>query len=502
MRTQQIETANAARRTGVLRREFLIGATSLVLSGCGGGGSSASNPSTVSIASLTPPPAPAPAPSPTIAAVVGPEAVTVQQFYKAADGNNLQPAFQAALDAAAARSLRRVVNDMNGAAGEMWCPALKATSDGQNDGIPLVVRQPVAIDFRNIQLMLKGPTGGNRMVGQPIANSSQPWLGGWLNVIGHSTFDLISVENVVVDGGFAGDTVSNRDSNVTDKGFRVQDTQVERVFMRNVELRNFAGEIYYIGGLGPQLQEVVDCHFHGSPQCSWNPGGIGKVVATNLQAGRGYQVAEVLGGKGHTYQGGRFYDSGAAGATFLGGPSPGFRPDYPYSFAYWDGVGERPWVTFNGTVFDATPAVRLTCWMRGTIVTIDTPVWLIHDVGHLRDLDLQIESRADRSSGFEALGLFGPPNLTTQIGGAPTGTYIKAPSDMKLKVDCVRTANAIAAGRYHAAAARYYGGVLDGNTIALELSGVASRPWEEFAMRAPGFVMPQISTTGFRLPGG
>ena len=500
MRPKQTDGASSARGTEVLRREFLIGATSLVLSGCGGGGSGTLSPLPVVIASL--PPTPVPTPAPTTAAVVGPETVTVQQFYKAADGNNLQPAFQAALDAAAAKSLRRVVNDMNGAAGEMWCPARTTSDDGQNDGIPLVVRQPVAIDFRNIQLMLKGPTGGNRMIGQPIANSSQPWLGGWLNVIGHSTFDLISVENVVVDGGFAGDTVSNRDSNVSDKGFRVQDTQVERVIMRNVELRNFAGEIYYIGGLGPQIQEVVDCHFHGSPQCSWNPGGTGKVVATNLQAGRGYQVAEVLGGKGHTYDGGRFYDSGAGGATFLGGPSPGFRENYPYSFAYWDGSGDRPWVTFNGTVFDTTPAVQLACWMRGKIVTIDTPVWLLHNVGHLRDLDLQIESRVNRSSNFEALGLFGPPDLNTQVHGAPIGTYIQAPSDMALKVHCVQTENAMTAGRYHAAAVRYFGGVLDGNSIALSLSGVATRSWEEVAMRSPGFVTPKISTTGFRLANG
>lgn len=492
--TQAHEHTTTLREAQVLRRDFLAGAASLLVAACGGGGgSSATTP--VSLASVTPSPTPSPTPTPA-AAVYGPEVVTVQQFYKAGDGNNLQPAFQAALDAAAARGLRKVVNDMAGASGEMWCPLRKTLDDYQTDGIPLVVRQPVAIDFRNITLSLKGVGGGNRMAGQPVSFYPKPLIGGWMNVVGHPGFDLISVENVVVDGGYAGVTRGYGDVNLTDKAFRVQDTEVERVFMKNVELRNFAGEIYYIGGLGPKLQEIEDCHFHGSPQCAWNPGGIGKVVATNLQAGNSYQAAEVIGGQGHTYNGGRFYDSGTC--TFLSGPKPGFQPDYPYSYAYWDGVGEKPLITFKDTIFDYTPAVSLSAWMRGNIITIDTPVWLNPNVGHLRDWDLAIESRIDNGSNFEALGLFGPASRDIQVGGAKPGTFLVPPSDLNIRLKCVRTARAVANGQSHIAAVRYFGGLFDSASIAIELSGEARQAFELFNPATPGFVMPKISTTNFR----
>lgn len=474
----------ATHDTKVLRRDFLAGATSLLLAACGGGGSSSPS-SAISLVGTTPTPAPTPTPSPV--AVLGPGIVGVQQFYQASDGNNLQPAFQAALDMAAAQGMRRVVNDLAGARGEMWCPARKTRSDYQSDGIPLVVRQPVTIDFRNLQLLLKGVGGGNRMAGQPVDFYPQPVIGGWMNVIGHREFDLIGVENVVVDGGFAGVVIGGPDVNLTDKAFRVQDTEVKRVKMRNVELRNFAGEIYYIGGLGPELQEIDDCHFHGSPQCAWNPGGVGKVVATNLQAGRSTQGAEVIGGHGHTYIGGRFYDSGTC--TFLSGPKPGFQPGLPYSSAYWDGLGEKPLMTFRGTVFENTPPVSLSAWMRGNIITIDTPVWLNPHVGHLRDWDLSIESRVDRGSNFEALGFF---------GGYAGFASALPPSDMKIRINCVRTANSLANGNSHAAAVRYFGGVFNSSTIELEISGEAQEAFQMFSAPDPGFIMPQISATNFR----
>ena len=483
--TQVHEQTTALGEAQVLRRDFLAGAASLLVAACGGGGgSSASAPISIVGVTLTPTPSPTPTPA---TAVYGPEVVTVQQFYKASDGNNLQPAFQAAIDAAAARGLRKVVNDLSGASGEMWRPVRTDPGDYQFQGIPLVVQQPLAIDFRNILLTLKGDGGGDRRMGQSVSFDSQPWIGGWMHVVGHVGFDLISIENVVVEGGFSEGSQGHGDVNLTDKGFRIQDTDVERVFMRNVELRNFGGEIYYIGGLGPKLQEIEDCHFHGSPQCAWNPGGVGKVVATNLQAGRSRQAAEVVGGHGHTYLGGRFYE--ASGCTFLSGPKPGFHPDYPYSYAYWDGVGDKPLMTFKDTLFDTTPAVGLSAWMRGNIVTIDTPVWLNPQVGHLRDWDLAIESRVDRGGGFEALGLF---------GGYPDVALRQPPSDLNIRVNCVRTARAVANKARHAAAVRYFGGLFDSATVAIEISGEAKQAFELFGPVATGFVMPKITKTKFR----
>ena len=109
-----------------------------------------------------------------------------------------------------------------------------------DDGRPIVVTNTLSIDFCGATITLKGVTGGNRMVGQAISGGL--WLGGFLYLRGN--FDPFVLENVVVDGGFAGSTTSNADSNVSDKGFCCQDTMVWQIRMCYVELRNFAGEMY------------------------------------------------------------------------------------------------------------------------------------------------------------------------------------------------------------------------------------------------------------------
>jgi hypothetical protein len=478
----------------VSRRSVLVGASAALLAGCGGGSGGSSAPPSILLPVTTGSQEPSKA-----ATQPGPESSTtvgVKRFYKAEDGRNLQPAFQAALDEAAAKGFSKVVNDLGPVAGEMWCPVRTSANPASLDGIPLVVRQPVHIDFANAVFTLKGPTGGNRMAGQKVPGLSEPWLGGWLHVAGYPGFGRITVENVTVDGEFAGSVVRNSDANLTDKGFCIQDTDVREVYMRNVELRNFAGEIYYVGGLGPDYQQLENCRFHGSGQCAFQPGGVGKLVATGLQAGRAYQAAEVICGQGHSYTGCRFYEQGDGGSTFFGGPSPRFLPDHPYFFAYWDGVGERPWVTFENTTFEGA-YVRLGAWMRGKIIATDCAIMLIHSVGHLRDIDLEVESRCDSSNGSEAVGMNGPRNLTTQMEGTPAGTYYKKPSNVRLAIRCVRSPAAIAAGRRHACPIRFYGGLLDSETIAIQVSGEARSAYEVFGEPAAGFALPKILQNGF-----
>ena len=182
--------------------------------------------------------------------------------------------------------------------------------------------------------------------------------------------------------------------------------------MSRVELRNFGGEIYYIGGHG-----LEDCQFHGSPQCAFNPGGSGRLSAGGLQAGRADQAAEIVGCKGHTYEGCRLYDTGKGRVTVFGGSSQGVRAGVPYDIVSWDGRGERPWVTFAGTRYEICWAVRLGSWMRGRIATVDTVVGFALDVGHVRDIErrsrrrsqgLRLRRSRGAQRGFHA-GLTAPP---------------------------------------------------------------------------------------------
>lgn len=429
---------------------------------------------------------------PVVAQTVG--TIRVSRFYDPEDGVNLQPAFQAAIDAAAREGAGRIVNDLPIRRGEMWCPVRRSSDGRATDGIPLVVREPVEIDFAGLEITLKGPGGGRRE--QIVRGIKGPWLGGWLYVAGHPRFDRIVIANVTVDGGFAGPFDANGRANLTDKGFRIQDTPVREVRMSRVELRNFGGEIYYIGGHGPDWQTIEDCHFHGSPQCAFNPGGTGRLSARGLQAGRAYQAAEIVGGKGHTYEGGRFYDAGKGGVTVFGGPSPGFRAGIPYYIASWDGRGEKPWVTFAGTRFDNCWAVRLGSWMRGRIATIDTVVGLALEVGHVRDIDLAIDSTCDRTNNVEAVSLNGPFDVNERVRGH-AAMRMMPPSDIALDVTCRRSPAARAAGRAHSCGIRLFGGRVDAASLDIVVRGEARAATRIDPRKAPGFVAPDVRAEGF-----
>ncbi len=303
-------------------------------------------------------------------------AIRMSAFYDPADGVNVQPAFQAALDAAARTGATRIHNDLGKARAEMWCPVRKSNGRLSTDGIPLVVRAPVDIDF-------------------------------------------------------AGLTIT------------------------------------------------------------------GRLMATNLRAGRAYQAAEIIGGKGHTYTNVRFYDAGRGGMTVFGGPSPGFRSGYPYWFALWDGKGSPPWVTFDGATFERCRPLRIGAWMRGRITTIDTSVGLALDQGHVRDIDLVVDSRCDRDTNFEAVSIGGPKSMRDPVRGLP-GQMMRPPSNLRFDVTCSRSDAAQAAGRAHISGFRLMGGLVDADSLDLTLRGEARKPSEVLHAPVPGFRMPRVATVGFR----
>jgi hypothetical protein len=428
-------------------------------------------------------------------ATVRASSIAIEEMGATGIGND-QPAIQRAVDTAILNGVPRVTARLPRL--EMWCPPRLNGYSGSPDGIPLVVDAPLHLDFGGAKIALKGLDGGDRFAGQPVGGYNdgvdKPWLGGWLYVVGNPDFTRVVVENVSVDGGFAGDVHSNALSNITDKGFRVQDTFVGEVVLRNVELKNFAGEICYLGFAGNDRTVIENCRFHGSPQSAWNPSGGGRLVAVNLEAGRAYAAAEVLGGRGHTYIGGRFYDGYTS--AFSGGPDPGPQSGYPFVYAIRRDDAPPPFVSFVGTRFESLPgSLTLGSFVRGSIVTVDTPVWLSHaGVGHLRDIDLEIEAWADRVNAFEGLGLFGPPDLATQVGGAPPGTVYEKTSNIDARVRCRRTALAVANARHIKPAVRLYAGLYDRDSVRLRVTGECASAWAVVGATPPGFEVPRIES--------
>jgi hypothetical protein len=421
--------------------------------------------------------------------------IAIEEMGATGVGND-QPAIQRAVDTAILHGVPRVTARLPRL--EMWCPPRLNGFSASPDGIPLVVDAPLHLDFGGAAITLKGVDGGDRFVGQPVGGyndgADKPWIGGWLYVVGNPNFTRVVLENVTVDGGFSGDVHSNAASNVTDKGFRIQDSYVGEVVLRNVELKNFAGEICYLGLTGDTRTVVDNCRFHGSPQSAWNPSVTGRLVAINLEAGRAYAPAEVIGGRGQSYIGGRFYDGYTS--AFIGGPDPGPQSGYPFQYAIRRNDAPPPFLSFIGTRFESMPgALSLTSFVRGSIVTVDTPVWLTHaGVGHLQDIDLEIEAWADRVNAFEGVGLFGPLDLATQVGGAPDGTIYQKTSNIDVRIRCRRTALAASNGHRINPGARLYAGLYDRDSVRLRVSGECAAAWGVIGATPPGFAVPRIES--------
>ena len=419
--------------------------------------------------------------------------LSVEEMGATGQGND-QPAVQRAVRTAILHGIPKVTASLPRI--ELWCPPRVNGYSASPDGIPLVVDAPLHLDFGGAEIVLKGVTGGNRMAGQPIGGyndgADKPWLGGWLYVVGNPQFSRVVVENATVEGGYTGPVHSNAPSNVTDKGFRIQDAFVGEVVLRNLELRNFAGEICYLGLTGDTRTLVENCHFHGSPQSAWNPTGTGRVTAINLQAGRAYAPAEIVGGRGHTYIGGRFYDG--HNVAVFGGPDPAFDPTKPYNYAIRREDASPPFVDFLGTRFESIASgVALSSFIRGSLVTVDCGVLLSHiGVGHLRDIDLDIEAWADRLGGFAAVALSGPASLSEQVGGAAPGTFYRKSSDIDVRVRCRRTALARASGNQVVTGVRFYEGLFDRQSVRFSVSGEPARAWAINGPPPSGFEIPRI----------
>lgn len=423
-------------------------------------------------------------------------ALPLSNFYLPEHGADLRTAWQDAIAAATNGSNPpKVVNDYGAAAMQVWEPVQtqsKATIDASwaNFYLKRTLRIPACdlleIDFRGAQIALKGP-GGVARAGQAVVGGT--WFGGFLTVTGN--VGELRLRNVDVEGGFTGDTVGQTNLNLYDKGFVAQDLTVGKILMERVVLHGFAGEIMYDNSSA--LHESRDCHFYNSGHSCWNPSGRGRVAAYNLQAGIARQPAEVLGGAGHDYFGGRFY-KGGNDCAFLGtGPSAVATRPYTWSARATDGSAP-PFINFHGTRFEQCGTLLVGSYTRGRIVTVDTPVYASLSTPAVQDIDLDIEAWADRANNFLGFALGGPANLTTQVDGAPAGTYYEKTRNVRVQIDCRRTLLAAGAGYKVSPAVNVLAGLLDKDTCQCSVRGEAGTAWEVTGAPPVGFAVPLIVT--------
>ena len=403
----------------------------------------------------------------------------VSTYYSASDGANLRPAYQAAINAAAAAN-GKVFNDYGPVAQQLWDKPATAPSGVAADKLLIVPAcASVDIDFNGATITLKNP-GGTARIGQAVVDAGQGAIsyGGFL-YIGGAITGTFRLANVTVAGG----AVRTSPVSLYDKGFNAQDLAVSRIVMENVTLRGFYGEVMYDNSA--RLHISRDCTFSDSPQSAWNPSGTGRVVAYNLTAGDAQQSAETIGGLGHTYYGGRFYNSFSN--TFIGGPDSSFS-GAAYNSAVRRTDAPPPYTQFIGTRFEDCGDVYLGCWSRGSIECVDTRIIFQNGFSvdfNLHDIDLDIVSVIDRGShAFPAVTINGPATLN---GSEMTNTT--------LKVRTSRTNYAAGAGASSFNAAFVISGAV-GTGCLFIAEGRADQAWKGASLPV-GIRVPRIIDDGF-----
>ena len=422
-------------------------------------------------------------------------------------GTNDQPAIQAAVAYASAVGIHWV--DFPAPAYELWCPIRTSPNNTHAiDGHPITITAITGLGLRGLpggtRLTLKNSNGGSKnTITQTIAD--EPWQGGGVYVLPGGYWPSpnakwVAMENLIIDGGVTYTPGNLTNTCLNDKGFLVQDINCEKVLLRNVEMRNFAGEIYYSGGDGIGHQQLENVVLNGSPQSALNVGtASGTCTAINLKAGNSYQPAEVLGGAGFTMIGGLFHDGSTTYIT--GGPNQ-FQGGWPYYWPFRDPAKQPPWMRFIGTVFENTTVFFGSYTQFLDPVFTDASLYLSSQGGRLTDVIGRIISIADQGSGGAAVYIAGPQNLTTQVPNSPVGTYAEPPKNIMLDIVCKRTALAAAAGRTIDGLC-IQSGLID-PTCQFRVSGEARQSW--FHQDAPpaGAIQPRVVLDdGFiPVPGG
>ena len=375
-------------------------------------------------------------------------------------GQNDQPAVQAAVAYAAAVGIPAVRMLK---AHESWQPAFPGGTPDPLLGFHLTVTGDVALLGApgGTTILLKNPTGGARAK----TDGTGAWACGWLIYRGAGVTRSI-LRDITVEGGLTFANVqSNTESNTADKGVAMFDNlaPITRIDHRNVTLRNFAGEIWYMGGTFAGAEVYVEnLTLTGSPQSAWNAGTLAKVVAVNLQAGDTYQPAETISGAGHLYLGGRFFN----GYSMMFIATEAFDSNYFYNYPILTNASPG-FTTFEGTVFEKINNPLLTSRVRGRLVLLDTTLQFVN-TGKLCDIDLDIEAWGLTAlvGGAAIVNLPGTSSLTDQVSGAPAGTYYQKPRDIRIAVTVRRAdkSNGVAA---YSRAFRLSGKLFDVQSIAL-----------------------------------
>ncbi|KHL25303.1 hypothetical protein PK98_00745 [Croceibacterium mercuriale] len=432
-------------------------------------------------------------------------AITPEQFGCPipAVGSNAQPYLQATLDyAAAVPDVRQISFTQNY---DLWNPIrISGTPTTAQQADYLYLRSTVKIvgtaSDRVVLRFLNSQGGRNDIVTQRVVlpgiagyegghdENNYPWMGsGLVPDRTKGLLDFIYLENIEMDGTYTYDEEKFYDANgqrtlhstnLMHKAFS-SDSSCRRVFMRNVYMHDWGGEIYYLGGSEVREEYLENCEFRGSPQCAINPGTPARSTYVNVVCADALQN-EIVGGMGKTFVGGRWEN--LRGAGVFGGAQGDGRTHAGYSFGYpWRAPDTIPWCVFQDLRIERCKGFTLGSYSKGRIHVVDTPIILGGDFGKLEEIDLDIQATCDGQADA-ILYMGGPATLTEQVPNCDPGIYKQLPRNIDIRINAMRTRQAqespaFGGGDNRAAwrtAVVYYGGMVEGNSVKITIDGTAN----------------------------
>lgn len=397
---------------------------------------------------------------------------------------NDQPAVQAAINYAKVIGARVLLFDFDVVS--LWCPVRTSAPDEWSlDGQSMIVSAPIKFLGLPTQTHIRmlSTTGGSLETGFQNVGGAV-WRGSGIRLYGGPNglpnaygLTFFGMENIWLDGGctYTGSrnqviTPATPDGpDLTNKGLHLQDTQCDAITLINSKISGFKGEAYYCAGTTETLQILNNVSIWGSNQSAFNPS-TGVVWASNCEFGNSFLAVESLGRTGGRYSNCRFHDCIQMGCT--GGPANGIL----YNYAYPSRLTTQapPWVDMVSCEFVNAGQIIVGNYIRITRARItDSNFYLITGTalaggnGSMTSTYIDGTYTVDQTSQNPICTIQGPPTLTTGIPNAPAGTYIQPVSDVHIRLDVHRTAQARANGLY--AVGYSIGGYFDQNSCSLAI---------------------------------
>lgn len=305
------------------------------------------------------------------------------------------------------------------------------------------------------------------------------WRGNGFNVIGGTagtgSFGVVGVGGrgftftggwTRITGASAGAELAFADF-LSNKGFRIQDTKVDKIGFKDCAFDGWGGENLYFGNSDHIPILLDNCAARGGQQSALNPS-RGAVVLGG-EYGNAPLFMEVLGAKGFRAVGTRFFNAwqgSAFGAALFNGPTPTFPFTWPNNVG---DEAELPWMDFAACQFDNCGEITLQNYFRVTAAQVQDSFFLLgYTSGKNRRGQLEAEIEIHKKNLVAAVIVQGPPSLTTAISGASPATNYDTPEDIDVRVSVRRSAYARANG-ITAGAIFGLGGYIKPESVALTL---------------------------------